>query len=272
MASAAVSPEMETETGVAATTRIVMVVEYEGTRYHGFQLQGKLPTVQMELEKAIEKLTGEKRRIAAASRTDTGVHARAQVVSFRTGAKYSPEIFVRGMNYYLPADIAVQRAYEVNDSFSVRSSAASREYRYSILNSIARSPLRERFSYLVTGRLDVAAMDRAARMLVGTHDFASFVNNIEAAAKGTVRKVYQAEVKREEDLVVFTIVANAFLMHQVRNTVGVLLKVGRGRMSPEDFYEILEAKKPGLAWPTAPARGLCLVRVNYRNSFEDEIC
>jgi tRNA pseudouridine38-40 synthase len=272
MISAAVSPELETETGVTAATRIILVVEYDGTRYHGFQLQGKLPTIQKELEKAIEQLTGEKRRVATASRTDTGVHARAQVVSFRTGSKHSPETFVRGLNYYLPADIAVQRAYEAGDSFNVRRSAVSREYRYCILNSIARSPLRARFSYQVPGRLGVAAMDRAARMLIGTHDFASFVNNKEAAAKGTVRKVLRAEVTREEDMVVFTIVANAFLMHQVRNTVGVLLKVGRGRMTPEEFGEILEAKEPGLAWPTAPARGLSLIKVNYRNPFEDEIC
>ena len=270
MGAVTISPELEPVVALKAATKVVMVVEYDGTRYHGFQLQGKLPTIQKELEKAIEALTGEKSRVMTASRTDTGVHARAQVVSFRTGSSHSPDTFIKGMNYYLPEDIAVKEAHRVRDSFNVRRQAVSREYRYSILNGIARSPLRGRFCHLVHGHLDIGAMDRAARVLVGEHDFASFVNNKEAAAKGTVRKVHRAEMRMEGDMAVFNIVANSFLMHQVRNTVGVLIKVGQGKMSFEDFCSILEAKKPGLAWPTAPAQGLCLVQVNYRNPFEDE--
>jgi len=272
MGATAVKPELEPAVAVATTTKVVLVVEYDGGRYHGFQLQGKLPTIQRELERAIKELTGESTRVITASRTDAGVHAREQVVSFRTGSAHSPDTFIKGLNYYLPEDIAVKAAHRVKDSFNVRRHAVSREYKYYILNSIARSPLKARYSYLVPGYLDVGAMDRACRVLVGEHDFASFVNNKEAAAKGTVRRVYRAGMSKEENLIVFNIEANSFLMHQVRNTVGVLLKVGRGRMSAEEFYSILEAKEPGLAWPTAPARGLCLMKVNYRKPFEDEIC
>ena len=217
------------------------------------------------------ELTGEKIRVITASRTDAGVHAEGQVVSFRTGSRHSPETFVRGLNFYLPEDIAVKMAHRVRDSFNVRRQAVSREYNYYILNSRTRAPLREGFYHLVPGHLNIEAMNQASRALIGEHDFVSFVNNNQAAAKSTVRRVYRAEIKKEGDLAVFNMVATSFLMHQVRNTIGALIRVGRGRMSPDQFYCILEGEKPGLAWPTAPARGLCLMQVNYQNPFEDEI-
>ncbi len=269
MVSTAVNPELKPKVDVSMTTRIVLIVEYDGTRYHGFQLQGNLPTIQKELERALKELTGDSTRVLAASRTDAGVHARAQVVSFRTGSSHSQDTFVKGMNYYLPKDIAVKAAYKVRDSFNVRRHAVSREYEYRILNGTARSPLRQH-SYLVSAHLDIDAMNRASQLLVGEHDFASFVNNTEAAAKGTVRKIYRAEWSRDEDTVIFRILANSFLMHQVRNTVGVLIKVGRGKVSTGEFSNILEAREPGLAWPTAPAWGLCLTQVNYGKPIEDE--
>jgi len=130
-------------------------MEYDGRCYHGFQLQVNLPTIQGEMEKALWKLTGERTRVAAASRTDAGVHAKGQVASFITRSLFSLQTFVKGLNYYLPGDIAVRAAYRVEDSFNVRRSALSREYNYYILNSLTRSPMRQSFSYLVTGRLDV---------------------------------------------------------------------------------------------------------------------
>ena len=266
-----VMPAIKPEVNLATTTKVVLVVEYDGTLYHGFQSQGDLPTIQRELETAIKELTGERIRVMAASRTDTGVHARGQVVSFRTGSGHSLETFVTGLNYYLPQDIAVKVAYRADNSFNVRREAVSREYNYSILNSPVRSPLRERFYHLVAGQMDIEAMNRAARALIGEHDFASFVNNSEAAARNTVKRVQKAEVRKDGDLVTFNIVANSFLMHQVRNTVGSLIRVGRGKMSVDEFCSILEAKKPCLAWPTAPAGGLCLMQVNYKNPFEDGI-
>ena len=268
MLATQVTPEIKTDSDLATTTKIVLIVEYDGTRYHGFQLQGGLPTIQRELETAIRELTGEKIRLITASRTDAGVHAKGQVVSFRTESAHSLETFVQGLNYYLPKDIAVKAAHKAEDSFNVRRQAVSREYNYVILNSSTRSPLRDRFCCLVPGRLDIEAMNRAAQALVGEHDFASFAQTgrrNEVAAKSTVRRVLRAEMRKEGDLAVFNVVANAFLMHQVRNTVGTLLRVGRGKMSVGEFYSILEAKQPGLAWPTAPARGLCLMQVNYKN-------
>src|SRR4030042_1232264 len=130
-------------------TKIVLTLEYDGTRYHGFQWQAGLPSIQRELERAIKKLTGERCRVMAASRTDTGVHARGQVVSFRTESPLPVERFVAGVNYYLPADIAVKAAYKVPVAFNVRREAISREYSYHILSSDTRSPLRVAFSYRV---------------------------------------------------------------------------------------------------------------------------
>ena len=256
---------------MATTTKIIMIMEYDGTNYHGFQLQADSPTIQGETEEAIWKLTGERIRVIAASRTDAGVHAKGQVASFRTVSRLSPQIFVKGLNHYLPKDIAVKAAYKVKDSFNVRKEAISREYNYYILNSPTRSPLREEGSYLFTGQLDIDAMNQACQALIGEHDFASFVTCFESRLKSTVRRVYQAEVKREEEMVAFNMVASSFLPHQVRNTVGTLIEVGRGKMSIDEFYSIMEAKKPALAGPTVPPCGLCLMRVNYPHPFEGEI-
>ncbi len=255
----------------AETTKVVLIIEYEGTRYHGFQLQGKLPTIQRELETALFSLTGEKTRVVTASRTDAGVHAEAQVVSFRTKSGYPDDTYINALNYYLPGDIAVKAAYRVKDSFNVRRHATSREYNYYILNGKTRSPLRDRFCYLLTGQLNIDAMNEASQVLLGEHDFVSFVSNKEAAEKSTVRRVERVEMRKEGDLVIFNIVANSFLMHQVRNTVGSLIRLGRGKISKEEFKSILEARQPGKAWPTAPAKGLCLLRVNYKNPIGEEI-
>ena len=253
---------------LATTTRIVLIMEYDGTNYHGFQLQASLPTIQGETEKALRKLTGERSRVITASRTDAGVHAKGQVVSFRTRSSLPLPTFINGLNYYLPRDIAVKAAHRVSDSFNVRRSALSREYSYYILNSLTRSPIWEGFAYLVSGHLDIEAMNQACQALIGEHDFASFASSIGGGIKSTIRRVYRAKVEKDGQSAVFNIVANSFLPHQVRNTVGALLRVGLGKMTVDEFHRIIEAKKPGLARPTAPARGLCLMRINYPRSFE----
>jgi len=248
-------------------TRIVLFVEYDGTRYYGFQLQADLPTVQREIEKGLLRLTGDRVRVMAASRTDTGVHARGQVVSFRTGSSLKPSAFVNGLNYYLPDDIAVKAAYKVSDSFNVRRDALSREYEYYILNSSARSPIRRDYSHLVRGNLDIESMNRACQALIGEHDFASFVTGVGGETRNTIRNVHRAEIARNGELVIFSIKAKSFLPHQVRNTVGALIRVGLGKISIDEFCDIIEAKRPGLAGPTAPACGLCLVQINYPSPF-----
>ena len=143
--------------------------------------------------------------------------------------------------------------------------AISREYSYYILNSPTRSPMREGFSYFVTSPLDIEAANRAAESLIGEHDFASFASSNGVMIRSTVRRVYKASLERDGELVIFNIVANSFLTHQVRNTVGALIRVALGKMSADEFSSIIEAKKPGLAGPTAPACGLCLTRINYPN-------
>jgi tRNA pseudouridine38-40 synthase len=256
---------------VASATKVILIIEYEGTAYHGFQLQVRLPTIQGELERALRRLTGERRRVVAASRTDAGVHARGQVVSFRTGSLLAASTFVTGLNHYLPPDVAVRAAYRVADSFHVQRDALSREYSYYILNRPTRSSVRRMFSCLVPGELDIRAMNEACQVLVGEHDLASFASRMEAGRKSTVKNIYRARVDREEEMVVFNVLANSFLPHQVRNTVGVLLKVGLGKMNIDEVRSIMEAKKPGLAGPTVPARGLCLQQVNYPVPFEEMI-
>ena len=247
--------------------KIVLIVEYDGRNYYGFQWQPKLPTIQSELERAIRKLTGESSRVLAASRTDTGVHALGQVVSFRTKSALSPQTFVKALNYYLPRDIAVKGACKVDMDFNVRSDAMSREYEYYILNSSTRSPLFEGFAYFVPKKLNIRAMNKACKFLEGKHDFASFATAL-GKLRSTVRTVYEAGVAKEDDLVTYHMTGDSFLPHQVRNTMGLLIRIGLGKVGLEEFQQIMEARRLGLAGPTAPAYGLCLTKVNYPDNLE----
>ena len=252
-----------------ASGKIVLIMEYNGARYHGLQLQIGLPTIQGETEKAIWKLTGERSRLLAASRTDAGVHAKGQTVSFRTDSHLPPKTFVNGLNHYLPRDIAVKTAYRVEDSFDVRRDALNREYNYYIWNSLIRSPIREGFCCFIAGHLDIEAMNQACQTIIGRHNFASFATCIKDATRNTIRNMYRAEVNIDNELATLNMVANSFLTHQVRNTVGALIKVGLGRMTTGEFQGIAETQKPGLAGPTAPACGLYLTRINYPRPFEE---
>lgn len=251
------------------SNKMVLIIEYEGTGYHGFQLQANLPTIQGEMEKALHKLTQEWTRVLAASRTDSGVHAQGQVVSFRTDSALPPQTFIKGLNHYLPDDIAVKAAYRVDESFNVRRDAISREYNYYVLNSTTRSPTRRGFSYQVTGKLDIEAINEASQALVGERDLASFASNLGVEIKNTLRTVYRAVMEKKGDFAVFNMVANSFLPHQVRNTVGTLIRIGLGRMTISEFHSIIEARVLGLAGPTFPACGLCLMKVNYPHPFEE---
>lgn len=239
-------------------------MEYDGTDYHGSQYQANAPTIQGEMEKALQKLTGKKTRIKAASRTDAGVHARGQVISFDTEKALPLSAYTDGLNHFLPDDIAVKEACVADKSFDVRRDAVSREYCYSIFKSPTRSPLQRRFACRVDSELDIAAMNQACRAFVGKHDLSSFVGSAEIAEKKrTVRNILKAEVKQHGEMIVFDIVADSFLPHQVRNMMGSLLQVGQGRMTVEEFKTMIEARTPGMAGSTAPAAGLCLMRVNY---------
>jgi len=244
------------------SAKFALVVEYNGTRYHGSQWQVGVATVQGEVERAIQSLCGETSRIMAASRTDAGVHARGQVFSFWTKKGFDTGTLVRGLNYYLPRDIKIKEAYEVDAEFNVRRDALSREYSYQIFNRKIRSPFHEVFSGFVPNVLNVDTMRDAFQLLEGEHDFVSFCPAIEKG-KSTRRCVYNTEVKRQDDFVTIEIKANSFLPHQVRSTVGLLTSLGLGKIQIGKFREIFEEEQIGLAGPVAPARGLCLTRVNY---------
>jgi tRNA pseudouridine38-40 synthase len=261
---------MEKTINWSITRMVVLIVEYKGTRYHGFQLQADVPTIQGEMERALGRLSGEADRIMAASRTDAGVHATGQVVSFRTRSNLPLYTFVKGLNYYLPHDIVVKAAYETGPDFNVRRSALSREYRYYIINSPTRSPFKEGLAHIFPRQLDIEAMAQAYHLLLGEHDFASFATAANGEIGSTLRHVYRAMVDKRGDSVIFEMVANSFLPHQVRNTVGALLRVGTGKVGVEEFRRMVEAKTPGLAGPTAPACGLYLKKVNYAQPFAGE--
>ena len=240
-----------------------MVLEYDGGRYHGSQIQVNTPTIQSEVEEALFRLTGEKIRLKAASRTDAGVHARGQVVSFETASGLESPVFVKGLNYHLPLDIAVKAVAKVKEGFDPRRNAISRCYSYFVLNSEAPSPIGRYFCYQVSSELDIEAMNRACRVLVGEHDFSSFASDMAGIKKSPIRRIYEAVIERKGDTVVFRIMANAFLPHQVRNTVGSLIRVGLNRMTFNEFNSIMKAREFGLAGPAAPPYGLFLEKVNY---------
>jgi tRNA pseudouridine38-40 synthase len=243
-------------------SKFVLLIEYDGTQYHGFQWQVDLPTIQNELEQAIKRFCGQSGRVMAASRTDTGVHAKGQVASFWARSALDTMTLVRALNHYLPGDIAVKAAYRARDDFSVRRDALSREYRYRILSSNTRSPFSRRFALFLPRMLDIEAMNEACQLMQGEHDFASFASALDDS-RSTFRNVHEAGVERKGDFTVFRIVANSFLPHQVRSTVGLLIRLGRGKISIQGFRDIMQARSLGLAGPLSPACGLYLMNVNY---------
>jgi len=238
------------------------LVEYDGTPFLGYQSQTGGRTVQDELESALQKLTGVQRRIQAASRTDTGVHAEGQVVSFWVGDRFSVSNLVRGLNYYLPGEIAVRGVCPIEDDFDVRRKAIGRSYRYTIVSRASRAPLQERFALRIGQALDVGRMREACRYLQGTHDFGAFATSLDKSGV-MVRNVAEARVSRSGEVVHFWMVANAFLRHQVRNTVGQLLRVGLGKCSVEEFADLIDSGRQGVAGPAASPQGLSLVEVRY---------
>jgi tRNA pseudouridine38-40 synthase len=253
----------------AQGVRLALVIEYNGARYAGSQMQSDVATVQSELQNALLTLTGEEIRTSMAGRTDAGVHAYGQVASFKTASCLPVHAFVSGLNHFLPADISVKSAKAVEDSFDPRRHAFKREYEYFILNSNTRSALWKGRACQVAGVLDAGAMHRACKLLLGEHDFASFTPAVEEPEKTTVRRMYEAAVRREGDIVTVKLVASAFLAHQVRNTVGALIRVGQGKMTQDDFQGIINVREFGLVGPSVPACGLYLNRVYYGDSLEE---
>lgn len=239
-----------------------MLIEYDGTGYLGWQVQPAGPTVQEAIERALRAITVEAGRVVGAGRTDAGVHAEGQVAHFTTrGAMPARRMFL-ALNAVLPRDIAVLRLDEAADDFHARNDACGRRYRYAVLNREARPALLRFRALHVPRPLDLEAMREAARHCVGAHDFSSFGCNA-GRDDDPVRTVLDAAVERRGDLVLIEIEAVSFLYKMVRSIAGTLIDVGRGKLAPDDFRRILEARDRAAARPTAAARGLCLVRVRY---------
>lgn len=248
------------------------VVAYDGTNYRGFQIQADGLTIQGELERVLERLVGTPVRVQGAGRTDAGVHALGQVISFDAPWRHPPEDLRRAMNALLPRDIAVREVGEVEEAFHARYSAQSRLYVYHVYASENRLPFLERFAHRVAAPLPVKKLNQAAALLAGEHDFATFGQL--TVGESTVRVVHHIAwrvlpikalglVPEGRRLYRFEIEANAFLRGMVRRIVGVLLGVGAGLVRVEDVAALLEARDISQAPPPAPACGLCLWRVRY---------
>jgi len=260
-------------------TNLAALVEYDGTRFKGFQRQAadQGPTVQGAIEAVLARIAGEAISIEAAGRTDTGVHASGQVINFHTAAHHAPATWGRALNALLPEDIAIRAVRVAPDDFRARHSALSRRYGYRILCAPTRAPLRERYVWRVPARLDVAAMDAAAKHLLGTHDFGAFgTSPRDRRATGerghTVRTLCVARCQLGDragdqegaaDEIVCEFTANAFLTGMVRRLVGTLVLVGRGQLAADGLRAILGARARAHPGTPAPARGLCLVGVEY---------
>ncbi len=242
---------------------MALLVEYDGTRYKGFQVQRDQPTVQGELETSLAKFTGEPVRIRGASRTDSGAHARGQVVDFTTAADRTIESFPHGLNFYLPEDIRVQAAYRMIPEFHSRRCAASRVYRYRISNRSWASPLERHTSFWVRDPLDVERMADAATGLIGGRDFRPLVPD-HPAERSAVRSVRRWEVWRDDREVIIECEANGFLKHLVRRANSILIEVGKGKLDTKVLEGLLGGGlEQGFNLPSVPASGLCLMKVNY---------
>jgi tRNA pseudouridine38-40 synthase len=239
-----------------------LTLSYEGTDFHGWQMQPGLRTVQETLENALAALTGERIRVNASGRTDTGVHAVAQVVNFRSETKLSADVLLRAINAYLPADVVLREAADAPESFDANRDAKRKLYRYVIHDGAVPDLFMRRYCHHTRYRLDATRMARAAACLRGRHDFRSFETEWPNRAT-SVRTITHLTVNRFADWVWLDVEADGFLYNMVRAIAGTLINVGRGYWSEASVAEILNAQDRTQAGPTAPALGLFLMRVSY---------
>ncbi len=243
---------------------LALLLEYDGRAYAGWQRQAHGPSVQGKLEDAIRRITGRRSALVAAGRTDAKAHAAGQVAHFRTASRLPLEKWVGALNANLPPDIAVLKAWEPKAGFHAQFSAKGKTYAYRIWNARGRSALLYDRAWHVPVALNVAAMRRAAKALVGRHDFRAFAQTDGAnARKTTVRRIRAIRISRRGDLVTLEVTGDGFLTHMVRILAGTLVEVGKGRRKSASVAETLRGKRRAAAGPTAPAWGLTLMRVAY---------
>jgi tRNA pseudouridine38-40 synthase len=261
-----------------------LTIAYDGTPYHGWQVQPGLPTVQGALAEAIRHITGEAVLPQGSGRTDTGVHALGQVASFSLESPIPGANLQRALNNFLPASIRILTIEDVPPEFHARHSARRKTYEYRIATHAICPPTLAPFVWNCTWPLDLARMDEAARHVVGTHDFTSFAatspdlatrkaeeeeeDALGARSRSAVRTIFASGWHREEELLVYRVTGSGFLHHMVRNLVGTFVDVGRGRTSPDALPEILAARARAAAGPTAVPQGLFLVEVDYSFGLE----
>lgn len=248
--------------------RIKLVVAYEGTNYCGWQIQPTGITIEEMLNKALSELLGENIKVTGASRTDSGVHSLGNVAVFDTNTRIPPEKICYALNQRLPEDIAVQSSCEVAADFHPRHCYSEKTYEYRILNRKIPIPTLRKDTYFYYRKLDVEKMKRAAAYLVGTHDFKSFCS-IHTAVEDTVRTILSCEIeKSSQDIITIRVKGTGFLYNMVRIIAGTLISVGVGEREPEEIEKILEAKDRGAAGPTAPAHGLTMIGIEYKEERE----
>ncbi|NLC71015.1 MAG: tRNA pseudouridine(38-40) synthase TruA [Desulfuromonadaceae bacterium] len=240
---------------------IKLVIEFNGARFVGWQIQARGVSVQGEIEKVLTAVSGNPVRVISSGRTDAGVHALGMTVHFHTPSGLPMSAFREGVNRLLPEDIAVKSAEEAPPCFHARFSARGKWYRYTIFQSLVRSPLRAPFCWRLRKPLDLEALRTAAAAFVGVHDFAPFRSS-GCAAKTTVREIFSLSVDTEGDLLFLDVRGSGFLKNMVRMMVGTLVEIGQGREKPDLVARMLAEGKPP-ARITAPPQGLCLMEVFY---------
>lgn len=253
--------------------KIKLLLEYDGTAYQGWQIQKKGLTIQEVIEDTIQRITRKHTRVISASRTDAGVHALSQIAAFRIESRLDSKTMRRALNALLPRDIRVLNASEVGDSFHPRYDAKKKSYFYIISNQRESSAFLYRYTWVVQYPLKLTLMRKASRVLIGKHDFSSF-RGTGSSTENNVREIFSLRIKKFEEIDFMTssikgeflkirIEADGFLRHMVRNIVGTLIEIGRGRISASSMEEILKSCDRRLAGPTAPPNGLFLERIIY---------
>jgi len=240
-----------------------LIIEYDGSAYHGWQRQKEDITIQAEIEKTLSIMTRQKITIHSSGRTDAGVHAYGQAAHFLCDTNLTSEIFQKGLNSLLPDDIIIRECMEVDENFHARYNAISKTYRYRILNRKLPAAIYRNYAWYIRKKLDVKKMQSAANHIIGEHDFKAF-EGTGSPRVHTIRNVTTAGFSKEEDnYIVFEIKANGFLRYMVRNIVGSLVDVGLNKTTPDDFKSILLSKNRNQAGLTAPPQGLFLIKVDY---------
>lgn len=242
--------------------RVKLVIAYDGTNYHGWQVQDNGITIEEVLNRTISELVQEDIKVIGASRTDAGVHACGNVAVFDTESRIPGDKFSFALNQRLPEDIRIQESCEVDADFHPRYADTVKTYEYNILNRRFELPSKRLYAAFCYYPMDIERMNQAAAYLVGEHDFKSFCS-AGAQVQTTVRMIYAVNVTKDDDMVHIRITGNGFLYNMVRIIAGTLMQVGTGLMEPEQVKEILEARDRSKAGPTAVAKGLTLVEIRY---------